>query len=77
MRKPDEVYQTIFKEYPDVVTVKQLCKMLGGIGEKTGYRLLHSGAIRYITIGRSYRIPKLDVIDYLSAASTNANEPTN
>jgi excisionase family DNA binding protein len=71
MLKPDEAYQNIFRDYPDVVNVKQLCKMLGSIGEKTGYRLLHSGKIRYFTIGRSYRIPKINVIDYLSVISNN------
>jgi excisionase family DNA binding protein len=73
MMTSDEAYQNIFREYPDVVNVKQLCKMLGGIGERTAYRLLHSGNINFITIGRSYRIPKVSVIDYLSTASTPSN----
>ncbi len=73
MMTPDEAYQNIFREYPDVVNVKQLCEMLGGIGEKTGYRLLHTGKIKFFTIGRSYRIPKVNIIDYLSVASTSAS----
>ena len=36
-----------FAEYPDVVTVKQMCLMLGGIGPKAAYQLLHEGHIRY------------------------------
>jgi len=66
MLKPSEAYKLLFCDYPDVVNVKQMCEMLGGISEKTGYRLLHSGAIKYFTIGRSYRVPKIHVIDYLS-----------
>ena len=66
MLKANEAYKLLFTDYPDVVNIKQMCAMLGGIGEKTGYRLLHSGAIKYFTVGRSYRIPKIHVIDYLS-----------
>jgi excisionase family DNA binding protein len=66
MLKSSEAYKLLFCDYPDVVNVKQMCKMLGGIAEKTGYRLLHGGEIKYFTIGRSYRIPKIHVIDYLA-----------
>ena len=66
MLNSNEAYKLLFNDYPDVVTVKQLCKMLGGICDKTGYRLLHSGKIKFFTIGRSVRIPKIHVIDYLS-----------
>ena len=65
MLKANEAYRLLFTEYPDVVNIKQMCEMLGGIGEKTGYRLLRTGEIKYFTIGRSYRIPKIHVIDYL------------
>jgi excisionase family DNA binding protein len=68
MLKQNEAYKLLFPGYPDVVNVKQMCEMLGGISEKTGYRLLHSGAIKYFSIGRNYRIPKIYVIDYLSVA---------
>ena len=47
----------IFRKYPDVVDVPQLCEMLGGsrpVSKKTAYR-----------IGRSYRIPKVNVIRFL------------
>ncbi len=54
----------IFQEYPDVVSVEQLCKMLR-IGRNTAYRLLKSGAIQAIRIGRQYRIPKKQVIQYM------------
>ncbi len=66
MLNPSEAYKILFCDYPDVVNVRQMCAMLGGIGEKTGYRLLHGGKIKYFTIGRSYRIPKIHVIDYLA-----------
>lgn len=54
----------MFEEYPDVVDIKQLCQMLGGVGVKSAYRLLHEGDIRYYKIGRAFRIPKRSVVEY-------------
>lgn len=28
---PNEVYRAMFKDYPDVVNVEQMCEMLGGM----------------------------------------------
>ena len=57
----------MFSNYPDVVDIKQLCEMLGGIGPKTAYQLLHEGKIKYFKIGRGFRIPKQSVITFLQA----------
>ena len=58
-------YKLLFTEYPDVVNVEQMCEMLGGICDKTAYRLLKSGEIKSFIVGRHYRIPKLNILDYL------------
>lgn len=58
----------IFRKYPDVVDVPQLCEMLGGsrpMSKKTAYRMLNAGKIKAFRIGRSYRIPKVNVIRFL------------
>ena len=39
-------YKMLFTDYPDVVNVEQMCEMLGGICDKTAYRLLKSGKIK-------------------------------
>ena len=57
--------KAVFVKYPDVVNIKQLCEMLGGIGPKAAYQLLHEGQIRYFKIGKAFRIPKKSVIDYI------------
>ena len=47
----------IFRKYPDVVDVPQLCEMLGGsrpVSKKTAYRMLNAGKIKAFRIGRSY-----------------------
>nr|WP_281287101.1 helix-turn-helix domain-containing protein [Paenibacillus hemerocallicola] len=61
---------------PDVVTVEQMCMMLGGISTKTGRKLLQSGRITHFRIGRFYRIPKLSIINYLREIITPANTST-
>ena len=59
----------MFEHYPDVVDVDDLCKMLGGISRKLAYRLLNNQEIRSVRIGRSYKIPKICVIEYLTRTS--------
>ena len=60
-----DAYKIMFRDYPDVVTVEQMCEMLGGISTKTGYRLLKDGTIKGFVVGRRYRIPKLYILEYL------------
>ncbi len=64
MKKTQET--AMFSNYPDVVSIKELCTMLGGVGPKAAYRLLHNGDILYFRIGKAFRIPKQSVIDFLS-----------
>lgn len=54
-----------FADYPDIVNIDQLREMLGGVGYKAAYRLLHDGSIRCFKIGKAFRIPKASVIEYL------------
>ena len=61
--------QAMFEDYPDVVDVDDLCKMLGGISRKLAYRLLNNQDIKSVRIGRSYKIPKIYVIEYLTQTS--------
>ena len=54
---------SMFENYPD--EVEDLRKMLGGISRKLAYRLLADDEIRSVKVGRSYKIPKVCVIEYL------------
>lgn len=56
----------MFKNYPDVVNVKELQLMLGGISKKLTYDLLKNNLINSTKIGREYKIAKIDVILYLT-----------
>ena len=57
--------QSMFENYPDVVEVDDLRKMLGGISKKLAYRLLSDQEIRSVRVGRTYKSPKICVIEYL------------
>lgn len=57
--------QTMFENYPDVVEVEDLRKMLGGISKRLAYKLLAEQEIRSVRVGRAYKIPKICVIEYL------------
>ena len=59
-----EKYLTMFKKYPDVVSVEILQDMLG-ICRKNAYLLVKENKIRSARVGRSYKIPKLCVVEYL------------
>ena len=54
----------MFREYPDVVTVKQVCEMLN-ISRPMVYELLHDNIIPHKRIGTKYIIPKWGVKEYL------------
>lgn len=53
-------YKSMFKNYPDVVNVKQLQTILDGISKKLAYHLLQNNIIKSIKIGRQYKIAKAD-----------------
>ena len=55
----------LFREYPDVVSLPEMCTMMGGIGDSTARKLLRSGRIKSFLIRSTYYIPKKCVIDYL------------
>ena len=60
-----QCYLKMFKDYPDVVDVKTMCEMLGGIHKSFAYRLIRSNKIKHLTYGSTYRIPKLWIIQYI------------
>ena len=56
---------TMLNKYPDVLNVKQLCEVLC-IGKNTAYKLLKNREIKALRIGTVYKIPKREVIKYLT-----------
>ena len=56
----------MFTEFKDVVTVDDVTKMLH-VSRVTVYKLLKSGRIRTLKVGKKYIIPKQSIIDFLAA----------
>ncbi len=64
-----ELYQVMFPEYPDIVNIAQLQSMLG-ISRHLAYDLINGGYIKGLKIGNSFRIPKVNVIEYVMDQGT-------
>lgn len=56
----------MFSEYNDIVSVDDVTKMLH-LSRVTVYKLLKSGRIRTLKVGKKYIITKKNVIDFLVA----------
>lgn len=57
----------MLKDYPDVLTVKQVSEILG-IGENAAYKLVNGHMIGSRRVGRRILVPKVCLIDYLNSA---------
>jgi excisionase family DNA binding protein len=55
----------MFDKYTDIVTVEELAKMLR-IGRRQAYELAASDRLRTLRVGRSIRITKASVIEFLT-----------
>lgn len=55
----------MFKLYPDILTIEELQEALG-IGRSTAYHLINSDAIKHWRIGKSIKVPKLYLLDYIA-----------
>ena len=64
MSKGKKAYHVLLENYPDVMNIDQMSELLG-ISTKTGYRLLKDGIIAALKVGRTYRIPKVSILNYL------------
>ena len=60
-----ETYTLMFTDYPDSVNLVQMRKMLGGISNTLAYRMLREKKIKSKKVGREYKIPKVNVINYV------------
>ena len=56
-------YVQMYKKYPDVVSMQQVCEMLN-IGRNYAYRLIRSGKLKRMDDCRIIRVTKNAVIEY-------------
>lgn len=57
-------HKDIFSDYPDVVDINDLTRMLN-IGRNKAYELINTNKIQSIKIGRKHIIPKFRVVEFL------------
>lgn len=62
-----EFYNVMFTEYPDLLSINELRHMLG-VSKHKAYDLINDGSINAIKIGNAFRIPKINVINYVLCA---------
>ncbi|MGN0607129.1 MAG: DNA-binding protein [Oscillospiraceae bacterium] len=70
-----EAYKILYTDYPDIVTVAQMCSMLGGISRSTAYELINTNKIMRLkgTSNRAFIIPKLSIIKYVLTLGDDGN----
>ena len=59
-----EMYCYIFKEYPDVLDVKQVSRILN-VSTKTVYKLIQDNTLSSLKVGREFRVPKIFLLKYI------------
>jgi len=64
MNETNQILNMMFKDYPDIVGVRELQQMLD-IKRTKAYELLKSGTIKSIKIGKDYKISKFNIIAYV------------
>jgi len=70
MENTRKYHKTMFADFPDVVTVGEMAKMLK-VSAKTAYKILKEDKIKHIAIGRAYKIPKIRIIEFLLNSRQN------
>ena len=60
----------MFKDFPDILTIPQVAKALG-IGTKAAYTLVNSHQLGAIRVGRSIKVPKFSLEEYVKTARNN------
>ncbi len=56
--------EAMFVDYPDIVGIRQLMEMLQ-IGQVLAYKLIKNGDIKSRKVGREYKIPKKNIVEYI------------
>ena len=63
--KSRKFYENYFASYPDLVSLDQFRKMLGGMGVVQARKLMQQNHVKHFYIRGTYLIPKSHVIDYI------------
>ena len=64
MAQSEEAYRIMLTEYPDLLTAKQVGQILG-VDRHSVYKLIDYGDLYGIKVVGSYRVSKLNLIEFL------------
>lgn len=64
MTQSEEAYKLMLTEYPDLLTAEQVGAILG-VSRQYVYGMINGGYIYGIKIGKSYKVSKIRLIEYL------------
>lgn len=71
----NDLYAIAFKDYPDVMDVKQVSSLLG-VSTKTVYNLIRKGSLPGLKVGREFRVPKVTLMRHMKMfGSSPAAQP--
>jgi len=62
-------------KYPDILSIKDLQNILT-VGRSTAYRLINDGSIKHWKVGKSIKIPKVFLIEYIENSCYNGRVVT-
>ena len=69
----EKAYRIMLRDYPDIMNIEQVCQILC-VSTKTGYKLINEGHLCCMKVGRTYRIPKVHLLEYLCIGSRSQQQ---
>ena len=64
VKKSQKEYVKMFDQYDEILTVADVMELLY-VGKNTVYRLLHEGELKAFRIGKTWKIPKACLEQYI------------
>ena len=69
----EKACRIMLRDYPDIMNIEQVSQILG-VSTKTGYKLIKDGELCCMKVGRTYRIPKVHLLEYLCIGSRSQHQ---
>lgn len=57
----------MLEQYNDILSVEELCELLH-VGQNRVYQLLQSGELKGFRLGKTWKIPKIAVEEYIRSS---------
>ncbi len=70
----ERIYLSMLKEYPEVLSVREVAKILR-IGKNKAYGIVNSGRLSSIKMGGKMIVPKMCLIQFLLDADNYQKNP--